>query len=150
MSFRVPLDADWSTILEIANESVAEVAGAPQQDEWLHNRRTFSERGQQEQFVLIDEGRVAGYGAMERRSQDPANRYRLFVVANSDQLADAGRKIYERLQARLTAVGATESWFVEYVQATKLIAFICAQGYAEQRRFMLPSGETAMVLARNH
>lgn len=150
MSFRAPLDADWPTILEIANESVADVAGAPRQDEWLRNRRAFGAHGRQDHFVLIEANRVVGYGAMERPLQDPSNGYRLFVVASREQLNDTGRKIYEQLEARLKAVGATDSWFIEYAQANSLIAFIRAQGYAELRQFALKSGETAIVLARKH
>ena len=42
---RVVRDDDWPAILAVANRSVAGVAGAGPQDEWLRNRQRFDPAG---------------------------------------------------------------------------------------------------------
>ncbi len=150
MEFRAPNDADWQTILSIANRAVAHVDGARTQEGWLRNRRTFSQRGTQVQLVLADNENVVGYGCLEREATSPADGYRVFVVVDPDHLGTTASEIYRRLEELLVERRAKQSWFVEYAQDARFVAFTRARGYIESRRFMLESGQEAIVLTKIH
>ena len=150
MEFSAPREPHWPEVLEIASRSVAHLPGAAKQDEWLQNRRTFSQRGDQIHFVALENGRVVGYGAIEGEAPSPTGEYRVFIVVDPDQRDTIGSAIYSRLEELLEDREATGSRFVEYAQDIRFIEFICARGYVESRRFPLASGVEAIVLSKDH
>lgn len=145
---RTPLESDWPAIHAIANRSVAAVADAGDQAEWLRNRRSFSDRGWQFHCVVDEQGMIAGYGAMERDERAPRGQYRLFVVTEPDRLDEVGDTILRRLEQLLDERDAAGSWFVEYAADARLIRFLEQRGYTESRRFVLPTGQPAIVLTK--
>ena len=148
MDFRTPRERDWSTILSIANASVADVEGAGTQEEWLDNRRNFPPDGIQHHFVCTDSERVVGYGAAEHACNAPEGAYRLFVVTTPAKLATIGNGIFNELSILLTQLGAHNSWFVEYATDMRLTGFLIDRWYSEVRSFNLESGIAAVVLER--
>jgi|TARA_Y100000310_G_scaffold336490_1_gene421159 hypothetical protein len=150
MKFRPPTDNDWPVIWEIANQSVADVPGAGVQDEWLVNRRGFSEHGFQHHFVLTDHGSVLGYGSVERASDAPPDIYRIFVVTAPEHLQECGARIFDRAERKLMELSAVESRLVEYAEDHRLGSFLLARGYTEVREFQLDSGQQAVVLSKDY
>ncbi len=145
--FRTPHDRDWPAILDLANRSVADVPGAGTQEEWLHNRRDFPEKGYQYHVVLADGDDVLGYGAMEHAEEAPSDAYRLFVVTLPERLGGIGLQIHGHLHQKLCELGAAGAWFVEYAEDRVLTSFLRDLGYRELRRFLLESGVEAIVLS---
>ena len=139
LRLRTPFDSDWPAIYAIANRSVADVANAGDQAEWLTNRRSFGERGWQSHFVVVEQERIVGYGSMERDEPTPIGQYRLFVVTEPHRLDEVGGAILRRLAQLLDEYDAAGSWFVEYAADRRLVRVLESRGYAESRRFALPS-----------
>jgi hypothetical protein len=149
ITFRAPRDEDWETVLALANRSVGDVDVAPPQDEWLANRRAFAKGGEQHHFVAVIGATVVGYGALEHAPEAAPGSYRLFVVTAPAELDSVGVRIFERETTLLEELGATASWFVEYVDDRRLNEFIRARGYTEARRIS-HEGVPLVVLARDH
>lgn len=149
LEFRAPEETDWSSILALAERSVADVPGAPPQNEWLTNRQGFAAVGEQHHFVVCRAGAMVGYGAVEHAPDAPAGAYRMFVVTAPDDLPTVGLAIYTRAGEILDDVRASASWFVEYSDAARLNEFISARGYTATRRFR-HGGADLVVLSKRH
>jgi hypothetical protein len=137
---------DWPAILEVANASVAHLASAGTQEEWLHNRRHFdSAQGTQHQYVAEDpvSGAVLGYGAIESSPE-----FRLFVVTLPEYLPTVGELLYERALALLAESSAVRVWFTEYADDRTLVSFARAHGFGDARNFSLPNGAAATTLVK--
>ena len=148
LRLRPPKDSDWPAILAIANRSVTDVPNVGDQTAWLTNRRSFASRGEQWHFVAEGGGCLLGYGAMERDERAQPGWHRLFVVCEPDQLDTVGTAILQRLEQLLDESAAAGSWFVEYADGHRLTRFLAARGYIESRRFVLPTGQRAIVMTR--
>jgi GNAT superfamily N-acetyltransferase len=148
LRLRAPIEPDWPAIHVIANRSVADVPDAGDQAEWLANRRSFGSRGQQSHFVITDGQQIVGYGALEREERTPLGEYRLFVVTEPHRLDEVGDVLLRRLEQLLDEFDATGSWFVEYASDRRLVRFLESRGYAESRRFVLPTGQPGIVLTK--
>lgn len=150
LSLRPPTDADWSAIHALARSSVAGVTGAGDQADWLRNRRNFDPtRGLQRHFVAERAGRLEGYGSLESGAGSVPSSYRLFVVAHPDAYAGVGQTLYERLCRELSALDATEAWWIEHAGDTVVVPFVRARGFEEVRRFRLANGLEAVVLSKS-
>ena len=139
-------DDDWAAILALANGSVAHVAGAPTQEEWLENGRGFdASQGTQHHFVAEDPatGTPLGYGCVESGPE-----FRMFVVTLPENLPTVGELLYERAMTLLGEEGAERVWFTEYAADSTLLSFAKAHGFGDPRRFTLPDGLEAMTLVK--
>lgn len=139
-------DDDWPTVFEVANASVAHIAGAPTQEEWLHNRRHFdASHGEQRHFVAVDSETdvVLGYGSVECSPE-----FRIFVVTRPEHLPTVGELLYERSLTLLRDAGAARVWFTEYGSDRALLAFARAHGFSNPRSFTLPDGLQATTLVK--
>jgi predicted nucleotidyltransferase len=150
MEIRRPRAEEWGAILAVANEAVGAVRGSGSQEEWLRNRRDFSSRGSQSEFVCIDSGEVVGYGAAERGDEAPADDYRLFVVTSPERLRSVGERILGELNGYLARVNARRSWLREYAADVELTNFLIAHGYKVIEYFELEGGTRAVVLEKLH
>jgi L-amino acid N-acyltransferase YncA len=147
---REPREADWPAILGLANRSVAGVPGAGSRDAWAESRRRFDRSaGIQRQLVAVDEstGEVVGYGALERRSGDPPDGYRLFVVTAPEQLGRIGELLYRNLVALLRELGARSAWFAEHAADRAFLEFARTRGFREKERRKLEDGAEQAVLS---
>ena len=142
-------DEDWSAILAIANQSVADVAGAGRQDEWLANRRNFdASRGTREHYVVEHAGEVVGYGGIESVSALPEGEFRMFIVVASRRLADVGERLYQTALAALARNRARRVHLTEYAKDQSLRDFLERRGFTETRRFRIPDGNEVVTLSR--
>lgn len=137
---RAPDEADWPSILALANESVAGVPGAGPQDEWLGNRRSFDSL--RHQLVVHASGSLVGYGAAESRD---SGSFRLFIVCAPAARETVGAHLYAALESWLQTQGATDVWFQEYATDTELIAFARRRGFSERRRFEYDGTEIVVL-----
>jgi N-acetylglutamate synthase-like GNAT family acetyltransferase len=140
-------DSDWPAILELANESVADVPGAGSQDAWVTNRRSFdASSGVQRHWVAEEEPVVVGYSAVESRAKDNPKSFRIFVVTDPKRRASLGRRLLENALAELKRQGAKSAWFAEYALDTEFIGFLKHYGFAEQERFESDDGSEVFEL----
>jgi N-acetylglutamate synthase-like GNAT family acetyltransferase len=139
-------DDDWPAILALANRSVAEVAGAGPQDEWLRNRR----RPKPVRRELVAEGAagVVGYVAVESEFDRVPDGFRVFVVTSPDALRVRGAALLERALGELAALRAREAWFVEYASDLRFLSFLEGHGFERVRSFRLESGSECLVLRK--
>ena len=140
-------EGDWPAVLDLANQSVAHIAGAGPQDEWLRNRRSFDpSRGIQYQVIAEASGNPVGYGALESQSPAQPQSFRLFVVTPPRLLATVGEHLYGKLHSRLGELSAAEAWFREYASDASFIEFVRRRGFSERKRFVL-QGTELIILA---
>jgi hypothetical protein len=128
LSLRDPTEQDWARIAVLADVALAHVDGAPQQHEWVANRRAF--RGERVHLVAEREGVVAGYGAIERAPGEPEGRYRLFVVTSFADSIDVADALYDALQVELRQRHAHTVWLRELAGDDLLIGFAERRGFA--------------------
>lgn len=144
---RAPRDDDWPAILRLAELSLSEMAAAPNQQEWLLNRRSFSPaNGFQEHFVALTEDRVVGYAAVERRLQAADGEYRLFVVVPPSERTTLGSSMLAMLRERMNALGARVAWMVEYQADAGFLSFLESKGFTKARSYHLDDGTAVVTL----
>lgn len=148
MQRREPSERDWRQIKMLADASVADVAGASVQDEWLTNRRGFQSIGEQYHFVVEEEGEVKGYGSLEHAFDAPEGNYRMFVVTAPDDLERVGQQMFEELEEMCTRLGARRSCFVEYSNDERLLGFLKQRGYEECGTLLLEPEVWATVVEK--
>ncbi len=136
-------DSDWPEIAALANQSVAHVPGAGDQDEWLANRRRPN--ASRRHFVVEGPAGIESYAAAEVQPDQGA---RLFLVTAPERREDLAPLLYARLCGELTALCVREAWFIEYADDADFIAYLSGLGFRETRRFALESGSQAVVLSR--
>ena len=147
IQLRVPRDDDWPGILELANLSVAEVPGGPQED-WLANRREFSQRpGVQRHWVTEQAGvrGIAGYAGAETRPDYAGAR--IFVVTAPSAREDLGAQLLSHAIDAARQLEVTSVWLVEYAADSAFVSFLKRHGFAEVRRFPLENGREVVLLA---
>jgi N-acetylglutamate synthase-like GNAT family acetyltransferase len=144
---RIPDDNDWPAILELANLSVADVPGGPQ-DDWLANRRDFAQRpGVQRHWVTEQAGvrGIAGYAGVETRPEYDGAR--IFVVTAPAAREDLGTHLLTHALNVARQFEVTSVWLIEYAADTAFASFLKRHGFAETRRFALEGGRDVAVLA---
>jgi len=156
LRIRTPCDDDWQAILNLANRSLSEMPGAPSQQEWLDNRRSYSpSEGIQQHWVAISGDQIIGYACIEHRDNlnlhPPATEaahgeYRLFVVVAPADRATLGTRLLELLGRQLVELGARRVWMTEYEADTHLVSYLERIGFVRQTTFQLPDGTTAVRL----
>jgi hypothetical protein len=142
-----PTDGDWPAILELANRSVADVAGAPTQEAWLANRRTGAmDSGVAKRWVARDRasGELVGFLAVERIAHGMDAR--LFVVTDPGDREDVGRQLLERGLTVARESGVVRAVMVEYASDDAFLSFLRAQGFRDDVVFALPEGGQARRL----
>ncbi len=147
VELREPSETDWPAILDLANRSVRDVAGAGSQEDWLENRL----RGApiRRHFVAVEQSRIVGYAGLESQFDQVEGGFRLFVVTESERLADIGVLLHRRLHDLLRELSAVEAWLIEYAADERLLRFLSGLGFSEVRRFRLePDVECAVVSRR--
>lgn len=153
---RRPCDDDWQAILNLANCSLSEMPGAPSQQEWLDNRRSYSpSEGIQRHFVATSGDQIVGYACIEHRDNlklhPPATKaahgeYRLFVVVAPADRATLGTRLLKLLRQQLIDLGARRVWMTEYEADTRLVSYLERIGFVRQTTSRLPDGTTAVRL----
>ncbi len=142
------VDSDWAAILELANASVAHVAGAGTQEEWYENRRGFdAEKGTQHHYVLEDteRGEIAGYGGVEK---SPNGEFRFFIVTLPQRLDTVGERLFQENMKLARELGAERVWFTEYAGDAVLLAFAKARDFQELGRIRLHEAVEATTLMK--
>ncbi len=142
------VDSDWAAILELANASVAHVAGAGTQEEWYENRRGFdAEKGTQHHYVLEDteRGEIAGYGGVEK---SPHGEFRFFIVTLPQRLDTVGEQLFQENMKIARELGAERVWFTEYADDAVLLAFAKARDFQELGRIRLHEAVEATTLMK--
>lgn len=155
-SIRTPGDDDWPAILKLAHESLIEMPGAPSQQEWLDNRRSYSpSEGKQRHFVATSRDQIVGYAGIERRDNfklhPPAvsaadGEYRLFVVVAPSERSTLGTQLLKLLGRQLIGLGALRAWTMEYEADVHFVSYLQRMGFVRQTSFRLPDGTAAVRL----
>lgn len=148
MNLRQPEENDWPALLALANESLAGMQGAPDQREWLENRRSFPTNGTREHLLMEKNGQVVGYAAVEHRADSSEGGYRLFLVTAETDRAELGEVLLDWLEARLADLGARSAWFIEFADDAPFIRYLQTKDYRESRRFQWEGWEL-VVLSRS-
>jgi hypothetical protein len=146
VELREPREHDWPAILTLANQSVRGVAGAGSQEEWLHNRQSFSPL--RHHFVAVEMDSLVGYAAMESRFDQVEQGFRLFVVVSPERRDEIGSLLYGKLESLLVELGALEAWFVEYASDQGLLAFLIERRFQVVRRFRSKRGVECVVVSK--
>jgi GNAT superfamily N-acetyltransferase len=156
VAIRIPQDHDWPAILKLASRSLSEMPAAPNQQEWLDNRRSYSpSEGIQQHFVAISGDQIVGYACIEHRDNlklhPPATKaahgeYRLFVVVDPADRATLGTRLLTLLRQQLIDLGARRVWMTEYEADTHLVSYLERIGFVRQTTFRLLDGTTAIRL----
>ncbi len=150
ITFRVPRDDDWPAILNLAELSLAELPIAPRQNEWLHNRRSFSQSdGFQQHFVATVGERIVGYAGAEHRSKAADGVYRLFVVVEPSARATLGTMLLARLRECLITLGARKAWFLELEADARFISYLEQMGFVRVKSSSLDHGMPLVELTLN-
>lgn len=143
---------DWSSILAVTNQSVANIPGAGTQDKRQANRRQFdSARGFREQFVAeaSGDGKIVGYGAIESVSAPSDPEFRMFIVTAPESLATVGDLLYRSALEALVRAGAKCARFTEYADDHSLLTFTLARGFVEHQRFRIPEGNEIVTFVKD-
>jgi acetyltransferase (GNAT) family protein len=147
MTIRAPRIDDWPAILDLAHLSLSEMPNAPSQQEWLDNRRSFSDSdGIQTHFVAFSSEQITGYACVERRNNAANGVYRLFVVVAPSARATLGTHLLARLRECLIDLGACRASMVEYEADAGFISYLEAMGFARDARFKLEDGSQVVRL----
>ena len=147
IQLRVPREDDWPAIIELANLSVADVPGGPQ-DDWLANRRDFAQRpGVQRHWVAQEAGvpGIASYFSVETRPEYAGAR--IFVVTDPSAREDLGAQLLTHAIDVARQLEITSVWLIEYAADHEFVSFLGRHGFEETRRFALEDGREVVVLA---
>ena len=128
-TLREPTTSDWIDIGRIADVSVSHVRNAPRQSDWVQKRLAF--KGSRRHYVIEQGGIVVGYGSLEKRAEDPAKAYRMFLVlswndSDSDVVAD---RLLSRLREDTGQLDTDHVWLREYAQDRPFVDFLLARGF---------------------
>jgi hypothetical protein len=148
---RPPVDADWAAVLELANRSVADVPGAPTQEEWLANRRSgAADSGVARRWIAHDAatGELVGFLAVERVAHGSLDA-RLFVVTDPAERDDVAPQLLERGFAAARDANATRAAMVEYAKDDAFLEFLREHGFKDAVKFALPDGGMACRLVHD-
>lgn len=147
-TFRPIRDADWPAILDLAHRSLSELPSVPRQDEWLHNRQSWSPSdGYQHHFVAALRERIVGYAAAERGNGSAQDVYQVFVVVAPSDRPSLGTILFEKLRERLLELRARRAWMIELAADRGFISFLHGLGFVSANSVGLPDGTTAVRLA---
>ncbi len=129
---REPAESDWIVIGALANAAVEHIPGAPQQGDWLDNRRSFA--GVRRHVVVEHERHIVGYGAVECSEDKGA---RLFLVLrwldpNSTMIAEL---LFQRLQGDARQMPISQLWAQEYAEDHLFCRFLSTHGFKVAREF---------------
>ena len=145
---RAVRDADWPSILAIANQSVADVRGAGTQEEWLGNRKKFDDtKGLREHFVAEESGEIVGYGSIESAAN--AGEFRMFIVTAPKNLSSVGDLLYRYASEALSKAGARLVRLREYANDRTLREFAEARGFVERERFYIEDAIEIITLIKH-
>jgi N-acetylglutamate synthase-like GNAT family acetyltransferase len=155
-SIRMPCEDDWPAILNLGNQSLMEVPGAPSQQEWLDNRRSYlPSEGIQRHFVATSGDQIVGYACVEHRGNfklhppainAPHGEYRLVVVVAPSDRSTVGTRLLKLLGRQLIDLGARRAWTLEYEADAHFVSYLERIGFVRQTSFRLPCGTTAVRL----
>jgi hypothetical protein len=154
VGIRMPHDHDWPAILQLANQSLIEVPGAPGQQEWLDNRRSYSRSQRiQQHFVASSGDQIVGYACIEHRDNfklhPPAikaahGEYRLFGSSGSFGPLDTRHSIAQAAWPGLIDLGARRVWMTEYEADARFVSYLEGMGFVRQASFRLPDWTTVV------
>ncbi len=130
---REPRPADWQAIRRLATAAVEHIPGAPNQDDWVSNRRDFV--GEQAHCVAELGGEVVGYAAVERRPEEPEGLYRVFVVTAWRDTPEVADPLYESVAEELERRGARRAWLRELADDEIVIRFMAERGFRVRERY---------------
>ena len=124
IKIRYPEETDWITIARLADESVTHVSGAPSQGDWVQLRRQFE--GVRRHCIAENEGRVVGYGCIEKGNNNHTDEFRLFLVLrwldkDSTRIAV---ELLKRLRQDEKQLGIEYLWVREYAEDRPFIEFL--------------------------
>jgi hypothetical protein len=144
---REPCDDDWPAILKLAELSLGEMPAAPSQQEWLDNRRSFSQAdGIQRHFVAASGDRIVGYACIEHRNTTPEGVYRLWVVVVPDSRTTLATWLLAELRECLMRVGARSARMVEYQADARFLSYLVERGFVKGQIFTLDNGSPVVGL----
>jgi hypothetical protein len=153
-TLRAPTHDDWPAILALAELSLAELPNAPDQNEWLKNRQSFTPSdGIQRHFVATSDERIVGYGCIEHRNKtsggsEPSDGvYRLFVVVAPSERRTLGTRLLAKLRECLIDVRARRAWVVEYEADAGFLAYLNEMGFVKLKNFKLDDGSSVVEMS---
>ena len=114
-------------MLRLANVAVAGVE-APEQDEWLANRRAFD--GERRHGIATRDGEIVGYFAVEATSEAFEGSCRVFLVLDWQRdVAEVAPRLFEAASLALSELGARRAWLREYAADTAIVDFVRERGF---------------------
>lgn len=142
-------DADYAGMASMADGLLP--ASAPENAEWVANRRSFAATGLASRMYAADDaatGDVLGYGTIEQDATDPdgrirfsvsgvanPHRFRIHLLVPSQSLdAGVGDALLAHLERDATELGGSSLWSRLYSHETADLTFLKAKGFAETRR----------------
>jgi L-amino acid N-acyltransferase YncA len=128
LQLRPCTEADFDAILAIAD---AAVPFDPEGNRnWLEQRRAFDGATRvRRHYVVEEDGRLVGYGAIEQQSADSTS-FRIYVVPTLFGSGVEGL-LYDRLLADLCHLHARHVWVREYAHDQNVRAFFAARGFRQ-------------------
>jgi hypothetical protein len=128
LELRDPRESDWEQIAQLADVAVSHLEGAPTQEEWVRNRRSFG--GPRRHHVALVEGEVAGYAGIEASGAVlEGDAARLFLVTAWTGSLAAALALYDWALGEAVRVGVTSVWMREYASDRPLLDFFAARGF---------------------
>jgi len=128
VELRDPQECDWQQIARLADVAVSHLEGAPTQEEWARNRRSFG--GSRRHQVALVDGEVAGYAGIEASGAAlEGDAARLFLVTAWTGPLDAALALYEWAMDEAARVGVTSVWMREYASDRPLLDFFSARSF---------------------
>jgi N-acetylglutamate synthase-like GNAT family acetyltransferase len=147
ITLRAPTDDDWPAILYLAERSLAELPNAPEQNEWLENRKSFKPSdGIQQHFVATSDERITGYACIEQRNKTDGV-YRLFVVVAPSARRTLGTRLLAKLRECLIDLSARRAWVVEYEADAGFLAYLEEMGFVKLKAFKLEDGTPVVEMS---
>lgn len=136
VTIRDPEAADWTAIASLADASVSHVDGAPSQNGWVENRLNFD--GIRRHYVAEAEGRIVGYGSIERGNHTETNAgFRLFLILRwpnpeSTRIAD---ELLAKLRRDVAHLEIAHLWVREYANDRLFIDFLSSRGFEVTKEY---------------
>jgi len=147
ITLRPPTDDDWPAILALAELSLSELPNAPNQNEWLKNRKSFKPSdGIQQHFVATSDERITGYACIEQRSKTDGV-CRLFVVIAPLARRTLGTRLLGKLRECLIDLRARRAWVAEYEADIGFLAYLEEMGFVKLKTFKLEDGTPVVEMS---